>query len=83
MSNEWGGLVQGNYNNVWSTGTIQCIFHNHVPNNKKVNYASFACDHRLLEIEEWHVRLVIGGNKLSYQYDTGSPAENLLKSITI
>ena len=47
-----------------------------IPPHKKVTYASFVCDHRPLKSEPWKVRLVVGGDKLSYPYDTGSPAAN-------
>ena len=42
-------------------------------------YTRFVCDHRPLKLEQWRVRLVIGGDKLSCPYDKGSPASDLLR----
>ena len=47
---------------------------------QKVSYASFVCDHRPLKSEQWRERLVVGGDKLTCPYDTGSPAANLLET---
>ena len=55
------------------------INHSKIPSNKKVTYASFVCDHRPLK-SEWRVRLVVGGDKSTCQYDTGPPAANLLET---
>ena len=44
--------------------------------NTKVSYASFVCEHRPLKSEQMRVRLVVGGNKLTCPYDTGSSAVN-------
>ena len=52
LSNEWGRLAQGNDLGVESTDTIDFISFDQVPQNKKVTYASFACDHRPLKDEE-------------------------------
>ena len=51
-----------------------------IPSNQEVTYASFVCDHRPLKLEQWRVRLVVGGDKLSCLYDTESPAANLLET---
>ena len=80
MSNEWGRLAQGNNNEVESTDTIDFIHHNEVPLDKKVTYASFACDHRPLKDEQWRIRIVVGGDKLPYDDDSGSPAANMLET---
>ena len=80
MSNEWGRLAQGNYNGVESTDTIDFIPFQQVPTDKKVTYASFACDHRPLKSEPWRVRIVVGGDKLPYESDSGSPAADMLET---
>lgn len=61
---------------------IYLIFINHfkVPTDKKVTYASFVCDHRPLKDETWRIRLVVGGDKLPYNADSGSPATDLLET---
>ena len=68
-----------NYAGVKSTNTIDFIAHTDVQQRKKVTYASFVCDHRPLKDETWRIRLVIGGDKLPYESDSGSPATDLLE----
>ena len=80
MSNEFGRLAQGINSRVTSTDTLDFITKEEVPKNKKVTYGNFICDHRPLKTEEWRVRLTVGGDKLSYDADTGSPAASLLET---
>ena len=80
LSNEWGRLAQGNVHGVQSTDTIDFVYYNEVPKNKDVTYASFVCDHRPLKSEPWRVRIVFGGDKLTYKEDPGSPAASLLET---
>jgi len=77
LSNEWGRLSEGNDAGVEYTNTIEFIFNYEVPQDKKIIYASFVCDFRPLKDEKWRVRLVVGGDKLPYEYDAGSPATDL------
>ena len=77
MSNEWGRLAQGR---VASTDTIDLIAITDVPKDKRVTYATFACDHRPLKDEKWRIRCVIGGDKLPYDNDSGSPAIDLIET---
>ena len=80
LSNEWGRLSQGNKFGVKATDTIDFIGKNDVPQGAKVTYASFVCDHRPLKPEQYRVRIVVGGDKLTYAYDSGSPAASLLET---
>ena len=80
LSNEWGRLANGNTNGVKGTQTIEFIPKNEVPNGRDVTYASFVCDHRPLKPEPFRVRIVVGGDKLSYDNDAGSPAASLVES---
>ena len=80
LSNEWGRLAQGNIYGVQATDTIEFITPEEIPKGKDITYASFVCDHRPLKTEPWRVRIVIGGDKLSYANDTGSPAASLLET---
>ena len=80
LSNEWGRLAQGNKAGVESTDTIEFIDHLLIPKDSKVTYASFVCDHRPLKDEQWRIRLVVGGDKLSFEADSGSPATDLLET---
>ena len=80
LSNEWGRLAQGSHTGVESTDTIDFIQYSSVPTDRKVAYASFVCYHRPLKDEEWRIRLVIGGDKLTYDTDSGSPAIDILET---
>ncbi len=80
LSNEWGRLAQGNQFGVIAMDTIDFIPASEVPRDRKTTYASFVCDHRPLKTEPWRVRIVVGGDKLTYEDDTGSPAASLLES---
>ena len=51
-----------------------------MPKTRDITYASFMCDHRPLKTEPWRVRIVVGGDKLSYSSDTGSPTASLLET---
>ena len=51
-----------------------------VPPHAKVTYASFVCDLRPLKKETHRVRMVVGGDKLTYNEDTGSPAASLVET---
>ena len=66
LSNEWGRLAQGNYGGVKATDTIDFIPITQLPTDKKTTYASFVCDHRPLKDEQWRIRQVVRGDKLTY-----------------
>ena len=51
-----------------------------MPKNKDITYGSFVCDYRPLKSEPWRVWIVVGGDKLSYNSETGSPAASLLET---
>ena len=59
---------------------IDFISKHEVPKDKKTTYAQFVCDHRPLKKEEWRVQIVVGGDKLHYNADAGSPTANLLET---
>lgn len=80
LSNELGRLTQSSDADVASADAMDFIFHHEVPNGSKVTYANFVCDHRPLKDEPWRVRLVVGGDKLNYEFDSGSPAASLLET---
>ena len=79
-SNEIGRLAQGNVHGVTSTNTMDFIFKHEVPTHKKVTYANFICDIRHLKDELFRVRLVVGGDKLPYDDDAGSPTASILET---
>ena len=80
LSNEFGRLAQGNKYGVRSTNTIDFIHKHEVPAGRDVTYASFVCDYRPLKSEPYRVRLVVGGDRLSYPDDAASPTTDLLET---
>ena len=51
-----------------------------VPSDRKVTYASFVCDYKPQKTDPYRIRLVVGGDKLEYDSDAGSPAASLLET---
>ena len=47
---------------------------------KKVTYASFACDYHPLKDKKWRIRIVVGGDHLEYEHNSGSPAADMLET---
>ena len=80
LSNEWGRLAQGNKYGVVPTNTIEFILLKDVPAGRDITYASFICDKRPLKPEPFRVRVVVGGDRLTYGEDAGSPATDLLET---
>ena len=80
LGNEIGRLAQGINGRVVSTDTIEFINKCYVPLNKKVTYANFICDYRPLKSEPFRIRLTVGGDRLPYDNDAGSPAASLLET---
>ena len=79
LSNEWGRLAQGN-SRYKGTDTIEFILPHTIPKDRVVTYATFVCDHRPLKTEPWRVRITVGGNRLQYPDDSGSPATDLTET---
>ena len=75
-----GQISTKNIHNVSYTDTIEFIPFTDVPSNRDVTYARFVCDHRPLKAEPWRVRVVVGGDRLSYHEDPRSPAASLLET---
>ena len=80
LSNEIGRLTQGNDFGIKFTDCMTFIHHSQIPVGKKVTYANFVCDHRPLKSEPWRVRLVVGGDKIDYFQDAGSPTTTILET---
>ena len=79
LSNKWDCLAQGNKYGVSSTNNINFIHRHEVPTDRQVTYSTYACDHNPLKDEELCVWIPVGGDRLTYLDDAGSPAANLLK----
>ena len=80
LSNEWGRLADGNDAGIKGTQTIVFIPQSMVPSDKKVTYATMVCDYRPLKEEKYRIRITVGGDKLPYNDDAGSPAADLLET---
>jgi hypothetical protein len=80
VSNEFGRLAQGNKYGILATDTIDFITKAETPMNRDITYASFVCDYRPLKSEPYRCRIVVGGDKLSYDNDPASPAASLLET---
>ena len=79
LSNETGRLAQGNKHGVSSTDTIEFITVDLVPHKEKNTYAQCVCDHRPLKPEPYRIRIVVGGDKLDCEIDSGAPSTNLVE----
>ena len=79
---EIGRLAQGNKYGVTATDTIDFVPYNLVPPSAKVTYANFVADHRPLKSEPDRIRCVVGGDKLDFFGDAGSPTTNLSEAKT-
>ena len=51
-----------------------------VPQGRDVTYATFVLDYCPLKSEPYRVRITVGGDKLSYPFDSGSPAANMVET---
>ena len=80
MSNKIGRLAQGNQYGVTATDTISFIPRKLVPRDRKFTYGNFVCDYKILKSEPHCIRLVVGGDKLDYDNDSGSPTASLLET---
>ena len=80
MSNEIGRLAQGNQYGVTATDTISFILRKLVPRDRKCTYGKFVCDNKIKKSEPHRIHLVVGGDKLEYDNDSGSPAASLLET---
>ena len=83
LSNEWGRLATGNKHGVQHTDTLEFIHKHEVPCGNAVTYATYVLDYRPLKDEKYRVRITVGGDRLNYQSDSGSPAANLMETKVI
>ena len=80
LSNEWSRLSRGNDYSIKGTETINFIYKHQVPQENKVTYVLYVCDYHSLKYKPYRVRITVGGDKLDYDDDTGSPVVNLLET---
>lgn len=79
-SNEFGRLTQGNKHGVIATDTMEFIAVNTVPKDRDVTYLTMVYDHRPLKSEPYRCRIVVGGDKLSYDEDASAPTTDLTET---
>ena len=51
-----------------------------IPAHRRITYGSMVCDHQPLKKELNRCRLVVGGDRLTYEHETAAPAANLLEA---
>ena len=79
-SNEYGRLMRGNDAGVPGTSTMEPVTLASIPIASKITYGTMVCDHRPLKTEPNRCRLVVGGDRLTYDNETAAPAANLLEA---
>ena len=79
-SNEYGRLMSGNNSGIQGTNTMEPIALDDIPPSNAITYGSMVCDHRPLKKEKNRCRLVVGGDRLTYDNETAAPAANLLEA---
>jgi hypothetical protein len=79
LANEFGRLAQGVGNRIKGTDTIFFIFKHKVPKDRwqDVTYAKFVCELKPNKAEIHRTRLTVGGNKVHYPGDAGTPTADL------
>jgi hypothetical protein len=78
-ANEFGRLAQGVGNRIKGTNTIFFIHKHQVPQDrwKDVTYAKFVCELKPNKAEVYRTRLTVGGDKVNYPGDVGTPTADL------
>ena len=80
LSNEWGRLAQGYDKGVLATNTIDFVTQQDVPRGQDITYATFVIDYRPLKSEPYRICITVGGDRLTYADDAGSPAANMIET---
>ena len=78
-ANEFGRLAQGVGSRIQGTDTIYFVRKDQVPNDrwKDVTYAKFVCELKPNKAEIHRTRLTVGGDKVHYPGDVGTPTADL------
>ena len=78
-ANEFGRLAQGVGGQIQGTNTIFFIHKHQVPADRRrdVTYAKFVCELKPNKKEIHQTRLTIGGDKVHYPGDVGTPTADL------
>ncbi len=78
-ANEFGRLVQGDCSQIQGTNTILFIHKHQVPADRwrDITYAKFVCELKSNKKEVHQTKLTVGGNKVHYLGDVGTPTADL------
>jgi hypothetical protein len=78
-ANEFGRLAQGVGSRIQGTNTIFFIHKHQVPTErwKDITYAKFVCELKPNKAEVHRTRLTVGGDKVHYPGDVGTPTADL------
>ncbi len=78
-ANEFGRLAQGVGGRIQGTNTIFFIYKHEVPSDRwnDVTYAKFVCELKPNKAEVHRTRLTVGGDKVHYPGDVGTPTADL------
>ena len=71
--------MAGNDGGIAGTDTMEPIQKGEIPLQKSITYSIMVCDHWPLKTEPNQCRLVVGGDKLTYENEIAAPAANLLE----
>eukprot|EP01082_Thalassiosira_pseudonana_P012372 g11214.t1 g11214 contig5:382941-386300(-) len=79
-ANEIGRLAQGIGKRIDGTNTMFFINKQDIPNDrfKDITYAKFVCDYRPGKSEPNRTRLTMGGDRINYPGEVGTPTADLL-----
>ena len=80
MSNELGGLAQGNNAGFKANGCVDFIHHWDVPNDRKFTYANFVWEYWSLISDPYIIHLLVEEEKLDCALDAGSPTDYMLET---
>ena len=79
-ANEFGRLTQGlKDGRVKGTNTMRYIKKNQIPQDRRkdITYARFVCDYRPNKAEPHRTRLTVGGDRINYPDDAGTPTADM------
>ena len=78
-ANEFGRLAQGVGGRIQGTNTIFFIHKHQIPTDrwKDITYAKFVCELKPNKVEVHRTRLTVGGDKVHYPGDVGTPTADL------
>ena len=79
-ANEFGRLAQGVGGRIKGTDTIKFISKDNIPEErfKDVTYGKFVCEVKQNKAETNRTRLTVGGNRINYPFDVGTPTVDLV-----